>query len=145
MQLEQIHARIVRNPDTECWDWTGPFSGNGYGRVTYDGRPWRVHRLVYTLIKGEIPSGLQLDHLCRNRACCNPAHLEPVTGKVNVRRSPIHNYAKTHCKQGHPFTRENTGINRSAGHERRFCRTCQRAWNRAAAAKRRARSQDVAA
>jgi hypothetical protein len=144
MTLEEINERIERD-ENGCWIWTGTVDSHDYGQVHYEGRGWKIHRLTYTLIRGEIPAGLQLDHLCRVRRCCNPHHLEPVTGKENIRRSPIHHGSKTHCKQGHPFTAENTGINKIHGvPKRRFCRTCQRDWNRAAAAKRRARREEAA-
>jgi hypothetical protein len=144
MSLEAIHEQIFLDKNG-CWVWVGALTTKGYGTVSHEGRKWAAHRLVYTLIKGEIPAGLQLDHLCRVRHCVNPDHLEPVTGKENIRRSPIHHGAKTRCKQGHPFTAENTGINKIHGvPKRRFCRTCQRDWNRAAAAKRRARREEAA-
>lgn len=83
--VERITALIEVQGDDGCWIWRGTKS-NGYGRVSVDRRLHYVHRVVYALTVGEIPEGLQLDHLCRNRACCNPAHLEPVTASENVRR-----------------------------------------------------------
>ena len=70
----------------ECWIWTGPKNGSGYGIFSYRGRNQSAHRVAYRLLVGEIPDGLQLDHLCRKRSCINPAHLEPVTRLENVRR-----------------------------------------------------------
>ena len=137
MDLPEIDKLISEDPKTGCWLFEGP-TYRGYGRVHYQGQTWRVHRLAWTLKNGPIPDGKVLDHLCRNRNCCNPDHLEPVTDLVNIHRSPIHNATKTHCKQGHPFTEETTGYNHHKGRVRRYCRKCQRAWNRAAAAKRRA-------
>lgn len=69
-----------------CWVWTGRLNRNGYGRVWWQGREPVVHRVVWELLIGPIPKGLVLDHLCRNRACCNPGHLEPVTQRENVVR-----------------------------------------------------------
>jgi len=69
----------------ECWVWTGVLSA-GYGQIWDKGRMRLVHRLMYELMVGPIPDGLVIDHLCRNPRCCNPAHIEPVTQKVNVKR-----------------------------------------------------------
>jgi hypothetical protein len=101
-----------------CWTWTACILQNGYGGVRLKGKLMRAHRVVYELLVGKIPDGLQLDHLCRNRKCVNPAHLEPVTQKENMRRGNgacAINARKTHCKSGHEFTKENT---------RRRCRIC---------------------
>ena len=109
-----------------CWAWLGTPTEKGYGRLDVDGRFWMAHRYSYTLLVGPIPDGLQIDHLCRNRLCVNPAHLEPVTQRENIVRgiSPAAmNASKTHCKRGHEFTPENTGVDASGG---RYCRTCKR-------------------
>lgn len=76
----------VRVTDSGCWEWRGMVNRNGYGRVWLDGRRHMVHRIMYTLLKEEIPEGLVLDHLCRNRLCCNPDHLEAVTVRENTLR-----------------------------------------------------------
>ena len=69
-----------------CWEWVGCTNRNGYGRVWRNRRTVMVHRLVYEATYGDIPAGLVLDHLCRNRRCVNPAHLEPVTVRTNTLR-----------------------------------------------------------
>ena len=69
-----------------CWLVRGWNSGNGYGKVSVGGRSKMAHRVMYELLAGPIPEGLILDHLCRNRACCHPDHLEPVTVKINTHR-----------------------------------------------------------
>lgn len=128
---------LAQLPSNDCVIWTGSRDGKGYGKLMYEGKVWRAHRLVYTLRKGEIPAGLVLDHLCRVKLCVNPAHLEPVTQRINVKRgdtsnnrSPSANANKTHCKRGHEFTPENT-INRSGKQGKfRVCRTCKNEYQR---------------
>jgi hypothetical protein len=75
-----------------CWVWLGALNGKGYGTVRHEGRTWLAHKLAYELLVGPVPDGLQLDHRCVNKPCCNPAHLEPVTPKQNVNRHHIAKY-----------------------------------------------------
>jgi hypothetical protein len=108
-----------------CWPWVGHLNSWGYGRAWKDGRKQGAHRVAYEHFYGPIPYGLQIDHLCRNRRCVNPFHLEVVTSGENTRRglSPSgQNGRKTHCKYGHEFTLENTVIVQG----RRRCRQCER-------------------
>ena len=108
-----------------CWLWTGAKTRNGYGQVAIHGKAWMVHRAFYTYFIADVPPGLDLDHLCRNRACVNPWHLEPVTRSVNLRRGDTrrtHFSSRTHCPQGHPYDDENTAHRQG----RRVCRTCDR-------------------
>ncbi len=74
---------------TSCWNWHGAKTSSGYGSIGHDGRIWSTHRLAYELLISPIPRGLQIDHLCRNRLCCDPRHLEPVTLQENRRRQGI--------------------------------------------------------
>ncbi len=113
-----------------CWEWTGATSPTGYGHLpvrTTVNEPREVlaHRFVYELLVGPIPDGLDIDHLCRNRACVRPSHLEPVPPRENILRGEgpsAHNARQTHCARGHEFTAANTRVH--AG--RRYCRACGR-------------------
>ena len=120
-------AKVRKTPD--CWEWTAAKT-QGYGTFclnqTPQGRTGRAHRIAYELLVGPIPPDKQIDHLCRNRACVNPAHLELVTSRTNTLRGEgrtAHNARKTHCPRGHAYTPENTLV--SKGGER-FCRECRR-------------------
>lgn len=106
-----------------CWEWDNP-DGNGYGSLVIEGKRVMAHRLAYELHVGPIPDGLSLDHLCRNRRCVNPAHLEPVTHRENVARgeAPTARVVRSNvCMKGHELTAENTIIRKGGG---RRCRRC---------------------
>ena len=116
-----------------CWEWTASLNDSGYGQVAWQGKPLRAHRVVYEWLVGPIPEGMTLDHLCRNRKCVRPDHLEPVTRGENVRRGIAAEktreraQALTHCKRGHEFTEENTAIIRlTNGYLARRCKACRR-------------------
>ena len=108
--------------DGDCWVWTAALDRDGYGAFTgYPSKKnWRAHRFAYQRVCGLIPEGLVLDHLCRNRACVNPSHLEPVTNRVNHQRGFL--ATRTHCVNGHEFSEENTRKTKV----QRFCRACRR-------------------
>lgn len=114
-------VRFMQNVDKTrsdtCWWWTGHTNHAGYGQFTIGSRKVRAHRWMYEQTKGEVPAGLELDHLCRNRACVNPDHLEPVDHAENIRRAQ-----KETCAAGHPLPSPITG--------RRVCRACANMRNR---------------
>lgn len=129
LTLEERLWPKVEKTET-CWLWTGSVNDYGYGAIHAKGRRTGVHRAVYELLVGPIPEGFQIDHLCRVRNCVNPAHLEPVTQRENLRRgrAGAHYGERTHCKNGHPFDESNTTvrIDRANGTPVRVCLQCHR-------------------
>ena len=112
--------------ETPCLTWTAYKLPNGYGRFNWQRKVRNAHRLAYEVQVGPIPEGLVIDHLCRNRACVNVAHMEPVTNQVNILRGETimaDNAAKTRCSKGHLYDETNT-IRRDRG---RRCATCETA------------------
>lgn len=121
---QYILDRITVNEYTDCWEW-GLFRDNGgYGYALNR----RCHQVAYEEWKGLVPNGLEIDHLCCNTSCCNPDHLEAVTHQMNVRRSRSTGENRTHCRQGHEYTEENTV--RSGKKRKRLCRECNKARRR---------------
>ena len=113
-----------------CWLWKGHVHPNGYGQFYMDGRQGYAHRASYQIHRGNIPDDLVIDHLCRNRACVNPAHLETGPQQVNIRRgvAPSAMLANVNkCKNGHPFLEANTHYSKEG---KRQCRICLAEWAR---------------
>jgi hypothetical protein len=126
---DRFWSRVHRTKD--CWEWVGYVQPDaGYGLVNYQDRSWTAHRYMYEVIgRRPIPDGLQVDHLCRNRRCVRPTHLEAVTPRVNTLRgmSPPAIAARTgRCLRGHRLEAWRHDPN-----GRRFCRTCRNARVRA--------------
>lgn len=124
-ELERFEAKISYEPMSGCWLWTASTS-RGYGNLQMRGRSRRAHQVSYEHHVGPIPNGLVLDHLCRQRCCVNPEHLEPVTSRENVLRGdtlPARNIAAEICVNGHPFDAKNTYRNPRG---KRECRQCRR-------------------
>lgn len=116
---KRLERMYVPDPMSGCWLWTNRITTGGYGSFTLDGYPFPAHRASYEVFVGPIPEGMELDHLCRNRACINPDHLEPVTRRENALRglSPVSaNARKTHCPKGHAYDEANTYIWRGSRH-----------------------------
>ena len=143
--VDRVFARIEKQPDNGCWVWPGAIA-SGYGRVGWrenGAADWAaVHRVVWQELRGPVPDGADLDHLChdpsacrvakdcQHRKCCNPDHLEPVSRKENLARGgtiPAANSIITECPSGHSYSGTNVFTDKEG---RRYCRECVRARNR---------------
>lgn len=129
--LERFMAYVLPEPNSGCWLWAGSIGTSGYAQFCNKSLPTNIgHRISYLFHVGAIPAGLQLDHLCRNKLCVNPQHLEPVTARENgfraggLPKAVIAAAQKkreiTHCPQGHSYSEDN--VYRYGG--RRVCKTC---------------------
>lgn len=120
---EKIEHYLDKQPDG-CWIWTRVKTPSGYGQVRWGGKMVSVHRAYLSEVGYLLPDDLVIDHLCRNRACSNPDHLELVTNRTNILRGiglAALNAVKTQCKYGHEFTPENTYVTKTGA---RMCREC---------------------
>lgn len=122
----RLRDKIFIEPNSGCWLWLGYVNAHGYGTMWWSSqRPVRqTHPVIYEFFLGPVPPGLELDHLCRTRSCCNPCHLEPVTRRTNLLRGDTfaaRKLTQTHCERGHLFDDKNTYYWRG----RRHCRLCR--------------------
>jgi hypothetical protein len=137
MRLLDAHAEKIVVVPNGCHIWIGSLRKDGYGCVRVPGAGTQItHRVAYQHARGEIPRKLVIDHLCRERACVNPDHMEAVTHAENVRRGESGAYlkARTHCPQGHPYSGENLYVTPKG---KRMCRSCNRLASRAYRARKR--------
>lgn len=124
LTIQRFMSKVIQSRN--CWEWTGAKNWVGYGQFRFNKKFGLAHRFSYELFKEEIPDNLEIDHLCRNRLCVNPDHLEAVTHKINMNRGNggkacwKFQKSKTHCPHGHEYTKENTRIYKN----KRFCRKC---------------------
>src|SRR5690554_3794044 len=128
-RLKKFLNKIHVDEETGCMEWTGYVMDNGYGQVGFRGRLWVAHRAFWVFMGNPDPGKNDLDHLCRNRKCVNPDHLEIVTRSENLRRG----FIARGCKNGHPYNEKDFSIvRRSSGKEELRCKVCHRERNKAA-------------
>lgn len=142
--IPRIKRYTIIDPDTGCWVWQHKKNNGGYGTISVNGRQMYAHRASYEAYVGRIPDGLVIDHLCRNRACVNPSHLEPVSFSENLERGvgvpQIVNRHKTHCVHGHLLSGDNL-YQRNDG--RRGCNVCRKLADQKRGARRKAEREAV--
>jgi hypothetical protein len=123
--LVRLMEKLSIDAASGCWTYTGSERSQGYGLFLYEGNRVSAHRAAYMILVGAIPDSGVVHHLCRNRRCCNPAHLQLTTPSEHPLLDPTivqKNKEKTHCIRGHEFTPENTYV----FSEGRACRECRR-------------------
>lgn len=119
--LDRLFARVEKTDS--CWIWKGAITSHGYGILEINGRRFSAHRISFLLAGKVIPEGKQIDHLCRVRRCVNPDHMEAVTSRENTLRGLPFRQRKTHCANGHEYTRETSYyLKKKPGS--RMCRIC---------------------
>lgn len=124
---------LTINLASPCWLWMRGKTGKGYGAIWVHGRLMDAHRYMWLVMRGPIPAGLEVDHLCRVRHCVNPQHMELVTKRENILRGnglAAQNARKTHCAKGHPLTGGNLYVDPRGGRRCVACRKIETASHR---------------
>lgn len=137
--VRRVASRVVINV-SGCWECSYAKDTSGYPQVSYLSRMELTHRVMFTAANGMIPAALQIDHLCRNRSCCNPSHLEAVPSRENTLRGdtvPARNAAKTHCPRGHLYGPDNAYPSDLKRGKQRRCRACHIASTKSSFARKR--------
>lgn len=125
---ERLFKRIRVNMETECWEWTGSLSSCGYGNMNIAKKIYMTHRLSFDLFKGLKGEFLVIDHICRNRKCCNPEHLREVSARTNIvhnsEGASAKNALKTKCPKGHPYDKLIPFTRNGKSKKQRACSIC---------------------
>lgn len=134
--FDRAMRRVEKDPDTGCWNWTGPLRKDGSGQLWVNRGHRLAYRVVFEHLVGPIPVRLVLDHLCRNRRCVNPDHLEPVEQAENTRRGLAAEAARamfdalwanrTHCANGHALAEVGLIVRQSGSYTTRQCAGCRK-------------------
>lgn len=123
----QILQSVSIGRHGQCWPWLRGRTTAGYGTVYYKGKHGYAHRIMFEMFREPIPKGMFIDHICRNKKCCNPSHLRIATPRQNALENSIGpiaaNALKTNCKRGHLLSGENVYVPARGGRECRACRS----------------------
>jgi len=130
----KILSNIAINNYSGCWNWTKAKNQKGYGHFKINDKSLKPHRIVFETFNGEIKKNYVIDHLCKNRICCNPDHLRQVTIKQNTLENSNSlqsiNARKTHCIRGHIFDDSNTYLIHYKNGIKRQCKKCKKLYNK---------------